>query len=354
MGRAVRALALCDEFGIDRLRFVERSDKEIGPEQIRIQPLVVSLNYRDLLMVKGLYNPRQPLPLIPCSDALAVVTEVGSSVTSLVPGTRVCPVFCPGWLDGALSRETLRSTLGGPLDGTLATSMILHQEEVVQVPDFLSDAQASTLPCAALTAYHALFGEGRPLETGQTVLVQGTGGVSVFAMQFALAIGAKVIATSKSDEKLSRLESLGVDMTINYREEPSWGRRVAKFANASQGVDHVVEVGGAGTLEESLSAVRAGGTISLIGVLAGTSRPLNILPILMRNIRLQGIFVGSRTLFEEMLGFMEQHQVVPIVDRVFDFDDAVEAFRYLGRGEHFGKVCVRVSDPTPISSNPRQ
>jgi NADPH:quinone reductase-like Zn-dependent oxidoreductase len=350
----VRALAMCDEFGIDHLRFVERSDAEIGPAQIRIQPLAVSLNYRDLLMVRGLYNPRQPLPLIPCSDAVATVIEVGTAVTSVVPGARVCPVFCPGWLDGEVSRVKLRSTLGGPLDGTLATSMVLHHSEVVEVPDYLSDAQASALPCAALTAYHALFGEGRPLEAGQTVLVQGTGGVSVFAMQFALAIGAKVIATSKSEEKLARLQSLGVEMAINYREEPSWGRLVAKFANAAQGVDHVVEVGGAGTLEESISAVRYGGTISLIGVLAGTSRPLNILPILMRNIRLQGIFVGSRKLFEEMVVFLEQHQVAPIVDRVFDFDDAVEAFRYLGRGEHFGKVCVRVSDAPHISTKPRQ
>lgn len=298
----------------------------------------VSLNYRDLLMVRGHYNPRQPLPLVPCSDGVGVVDAVGDGVDRVAVGDRVATVFAQGWLAGAPEASLVRSTLGGPLDGTLAESMVLSAEGVVKVPAHLSDVQAATLPCAAVTAWSALAGQGSVC-AGDTVLVQGTGGVSIFALQLAQLLGARVIVTSSSDAKLERARALGAWQTVNYRATPEWGKAVRALTEG-RGVDHVVEVGGAGTLEQSLKAVRVGGSVSVIGVLSGTRSSVDVIPILMGNVRLQGILVGSRADFEAMNRAIDAHRLEPVVDRVFPFAEAQAAFEHLASGSHLGKICI--------------
>jgi NADPH:quinone reductase-like Zn-dependent oxidoreductase len=335
----VNVIEIHQAFGLENLRLAERPQPEPGPGQVLLRMRAASLNYRDLLMVQGSYNPRQPLPLIPCSDGAGVVEAVGEGVSRVQPGQRVATLFSQGWMSGEPTREKLRSTLGGPLDGALAEVMVLPEDGVIPVPEHLSDEQAATLPCAALTAWSALVVQGG-VKAGDTVLLQGTGGVSLFALQFAKLLGARVILTSSSDEKLERGRALGADETINYRTDPDWGKTALKLTGG-RGVDHVVEVGGAGTLAQSLRAVRFGGSLSVIGVLSGESSPLNILPILMKNVRLQGILVGHREGFEAMNRAITQGRLVPTVDRVFSFEDAREAFEYLASGRHFGKICLR-------------
>jgi NADPH:quinone reductase-like Zn-dependent oxidoreductase len=298
----------------------------------------VSLNYRDLLMVRGHYNPRQPLPLIPCSDGVGVVTAVGEGVSRVTVGDRVASCFFQTWIGGSPTAEKLSGTLGGPLDGTLVEKMVLSEDGVVAVPEHLSDTEAATLSCAALTAWSALVEQGT-VGSDDTVLVQGTGGVSVFALQIARNLGARVIVTSSTDAKLQRALELGAWRTINYTDDPAWGKTVRKLTDGV-GVDQVVEVGGAGTLEQSLKAVRVGGQISVIGVLSGISSELNIIPILMQNIRLQGILVGSRDGFERMNRFLATHEIHPVVDQVIPFDGALEAFKRMASAAHFGKIVV--------------
>ncbi|HEY0554266.1 MAG TPA: NAD(P)-dependent alcohol dehydrogenase, partial [Thermoanaerobaculia bacterium] len=238
----MRAIEIQGAFGLDHLALVERPDPRPGPGQALVRLRAASLNFRDLLTVEGKYNPKQKLPLIPCSDGAGEVVTVGEGVTRVQPGDRVCTVFAQKWLAGRPTRERLRSTLGGPLDGTLAELAVFDQEGLVKTPDSLTDEEAATLPCAAVTAWSALVTEGG-LTAGDTVLVQGTGGVSLFALQLAKILGARVIATSSSDEKLARVREMGADETINYREVPAWGVR-AKELTGGAGVDHVVEVGG--------------------------------------------------------------------------------------------------------------
>jgi NADPH:quinone reductase-like Zn-dependent oxidoreductase len=328
-------------FGLDHLRQAERPEPAPGPGELLVAVKAVSLNRRDLMTVEGVYNPKQRLPLIPCSDAAAEVLAVGAGVTRFAPGDRVCPLFAREWLCGEPERERLRSTLGGPLDGTLAERMTVPAESAVAIPGHLSDEEASTLPCAALTAWSAVVTHGRT-RPGGTVLVLGTGGVALFALQFALYAGARVIVTSSSDDKLERVRDLGAWESINYRTEPDWARPV-KELTSGRGVDLVVEVGGAETLRQSLHAVRTGGTIAMIGALSGGEAPLSVIPILMRQIRVQGVLVGDREGFEAMNRALAAGDLRPVVDRVFGFDEAVEAFRYMESGEHFGKVVVRVA-----------
>jgi NADPH:quinone reductase-like Zn-dependent oxidoreductase len=241
-------------------------------------------------------------------------------------------------MGGRPSVEDLRSTLGGPLDGTLAELMVLPDTGVIRVPEHLSDAEAATLPCAALTAWNALAEHGR-VAAGDTVLVQGTGGVSIFALQFAQLLGARVIVTSRSDDKLVKARRLGAWQEINSLDDREWGK-TARALTDGIGVDHIVEVGGAGTLGQSLQAIRIGGEISLIGVLAGGASELSIVPVFMKNVRIQGLLVGSRQAFERMNRAIAQHELLPVVDRVFPFAEVVEAFEHLRSGAHFGKVCV--------------
>ncbi|MEO1367067.1 MAG: NAD(P)-dependent alcohol dehydrogenase [Acidobacteriota bacterium] len=325
-------------FGLDHLQPAERDDPRPGPGQVLLNMRAVSLNYRDFLMVTGRYNPRQPLPLIPCSDGVGTVEEVGDGVEDLAVGDRVATVFSQGWLAGEPTQAKIRSTLGGPLDGTLAEKMVLDATGVVAVPPELSDIEAATLPCAALTAWSALSVYG-DVRAGDTVLVQGTGGVSLFALQLAQAMGARVILTSSSDAKLERCRDLGTWAEINYVDEPEWGK-AAKRLTGGRGVDHVVDVGGGATLEQSLAAVRVGGAISVIGILGGVKAELALTPILMRNVRIQGILVGSRESFEAMMRAFAGQRLKPVIDRVFPFDEAREALLYLSGGRHLGKICI--------------
>ncbi len=333
----MKVFEIRDAFGLDHLVSGERPEPQPAPGQVLIQMRAASLNYRDLMMVNGIYNPRQPLPLIPCSDGAGEVVAVGEGVRRLAVGDRVATLFHQRWHGGEPTQDKLRATLGGPLDGTLAELAVLPEEGVAKVPEHLSDVEAATLPCAALTAWSALTSGG--VRAGDTVLVQGTGGVSLFALQLAVALGARVIVTSSSDVKLETAKKLGAWRQINYREDPDWGR-TARELTGDAGVDHVVEVGGAGTLAQSLRALRVGGSISVIGVLSGASTEINIVPILVQSVRLQGILVGSREGFEAMNRALDLHRIRPVVDRVFPFDEAREALAYFAGQRHVGKVCI--------------
>ncbi len=330
-----------DGFGLDALKQGERPKPSPGPGEVLVRIKAASLNYRDLMVVKGQYNPKMPLPRIPLSDAAGEVVEVGPGVDRVKVGQRVAGIFMQRWIAGEIDDDKAKSALGGAIDGLLAEYAVLHQDGVVPVPEHLSYEEAATLPCAAVTAWHALVTEGQ-VKPGDSVLVQGTGGVSLFALQFARLAGARVIITSSSDEKLERARKLGASECINYKETPEWGDRV-RALTGGRGVDCVVEVGGAGTLGQSLRAVRTGGRIALIGVLAGVGQA-NTLPILMKNVRVQGIFVGSREMFEAMNRAIAQHQLRPVVDRVFPFGEVVEALRYMESAAHFGKICIRTND----------
>jgi NADPH:quinone reductase-like Zn-dependent oxidoreductase len=325
--------------GPDALRMEVLPDPRPGTGEALVRIRAAALNFRDLLVAKGQYGRNLPLPLIPLSDGAGEVAEVGPGVTRVKPGDRVAATFMTGWLDGPPSEEKARTALGGAVDGVLAEVRVFPQEALVPVPEHLSYEEASTLPCAAVTAWHALM-EGRGLTPGDTVLVQGTGGVSLFALQFARLAGARVIATSSKDDKLQRARTLGACDGINYRSTPDWDKAVRALTDGV-GVDHVIEVGGAGTLGKSLKAVRMGGRISLIGVLSGAG-DVSFVPILMRNIDVQGIFVGSRAMFEAMNRAITLHQLRPVVDRVFAFDQVPAALQYLETGAHFGKVVIRV------------
>jgi len=296
----------------------------------------VSLNYRDLLIAGGKYTHFAD-DVILASDAAGEVVAVGEGVTRFKTGDRVAANFFLGWIDGGYQREYGKTSLGGAVPGVLATARVFDQRTLVRIPDHLSYEEGATLPCAAVTAWHALSGT----KPGDTILILGTGGVAVFALQFAKLHGARVIITSSSDEKLAKAKELGADETINYRTTPEWEQEVLRLTNG-RGADNVLELGGAGTLAKSIASVRAGGQVSVIGVINGTVEPLNISAILP-NIRLQGIYVGSVAMFEEMNRAIALHRLRPVIDRVFPFDEAPEALRYLEAAQHFGKVAISFS-----------
>lgn len=325
--------------GIDAIRPAERPDPKPGPRQALVRMRAASLNFRDLMIVKGVYNPNIPLPRIPLSDGVGEVVEVGAEVTRVKPGDRVAGIFMQGWIDGEPSPQKAATALGGEIDGVLAEYVALHEDGLVHVPEHLTDEQAATLPCAAVTAWNALAVSGS-VRPGDTVLTLGTGGVSLFALQFAKLMGARVIITSSSDAKLLRAEGLGAHEGINYKKTPEWHKRVLELTGG-RGVDHVVELGGAGTLPQSLQAIRMGGHISLIGVLTGAGG-FNPIPLLMKHACLQGIFVGSRAMFESMNQAIALHKLAPVVDRVFAFEQIHEALRHVESGAHFGKIVIRI------------
>jgi len=338
----MKAVEVKGSFGLENLELTEREQPgPVGPGEVLLRMKAASLNYRDLLTVQGFYNPKLPLPLIPCSDGVGEVVEVGPGVTRAGVGDRVAPTFFQGWASGRPTLEKVATTLGGPLDGVLAETMLINQNGLVKVPEHLTDEQAATLPCAAVTAWSALVTQG-DVKAGDTVLVQGTGGVALFALRFAKLLGARVVIISSSDEKLQRALEMGADHGINYKSTPKWGK-AARDWTGGVGVDHIIELGGAGTLQESLQAIGLGGQISMIGVLAGGMKELNILPVLMRNVRVQGIFVGHRESFEDMNRAIVQHGLEPDVDRVFPLEGIREAFALMKSGGHFGKICVPVS-----------
>lgn len=326
-------------FGFDGLKLVERPQPEPKANEVLLKMRAWSLNYRDLMIVSGRYNPRLRFPLVPLSDGVGEVVAVGADVTRVKVGDRVATTFFERWVSGELTDDLAKTARGGGgRDGVLAEFVALHEDGVVHVPAHLSDEAAATLPCAALTAWNALITQGN-IKAGDTVLVLGTGGVSIFALQFALMSGARVIVTSSSDEKLARARALGAHEGINYQTHPDWEEQARALTNG-RGVDHVVEVGGAGTLAKSLRAARRNGTVSLIGVLSGAGE-VNPIPILMNSLRVQGIYVGSREMFEAMNAAIGLHQMRPVVDRIFPFADVRAAMEYMASGVHFGKVCIR-------------
>jgi NADPH:quinone reductase-like Zn-dependent oxidoreductase len=338
----MRAWRLSVSFGIDRLELEERPDPVLGPEDVRVRVRAVSLNYRDVLMVEHGIAPRGvQLPLLPCSDAAGEVVEVGSGVSRVKVGDRVASTVFQRWLDGdTLQPADYGSVLAGGLDGVLADQVVLDEDGLVPVPEHLSDEEASTLPCAAVTAWQALVTRGR-VRAGETILVQGTGGVAIFALQFGLVAGARAIVTSKSDEKLERARALGAWQTINYVTTPDWAERALELTGGT-GVDHVIEMGGPGTTDESIKAARPGGTVSLIGVLTGLGARIDPHPIAIKGLRVQGIRVGSRAMFEDMNRGISVNGLKPVIDRVFPFDQAREALRYLQAAQHVGKVVIAV------------
>ena len=325
-------------YGIDNLHMAEAAEPKPGPGQIVVNMKSASLNYRDLLTVIG-YGGGFPLPLIPFSDGAGEVAAVGAGVTRVAVGDKVCPLFFQSWLSGPIVAESRNKPLGGPLSGVLQQKMLLDADGVSKFPAYLSFEEAATLPCAGLTAWRAITIEA-PVGPGDTVLVQGTGGVSIFALQFAKARGATVIATSSSDEKLERAKKLGADHTINYKKTEDWGR-VAREMTGGRGVDVVVEVGGENTLNQSFDAARVGGSIVIIGVLGGFSSPVMIPVVFGKNLHIHGISVGSREQFDDMAANIAKWKLKPVVDKTFAFAEVPEALRLMQAGGHFGKIAIR-------------
>ena len=325
--------------GLENLALVECDEPKPAPREVVVKFHAASLNYRDLLFAEGLYNPRPNLPAVPLSDGAGEVTAVGEGVTKWQAGDRVCPAFFQGWIEGPRTAEKTRSALGaGEMDGVLREFGAFHEEGLVRIPAALSDEEAATLPCAAVTAWHALVDIGK-IKAGDTVLTLGTGGVSIFAVQFAKLHGARVIATSSSDEKLARARALGADETINYKTTPDWEKKVLELTGG-EGVDLTLEVGGIGTLPRTMRATRYGGRVSLIGVLSGIAGDVPIGPILHKMLQINGIYVGSHAMFADLNRVLAQHRIEPVLDRVFDFAEMPAAFQYFQKGLHFGKVCV--------------
>ena len=336
----MKAYELQGPEGIDGMKLVEKPTPVPGPGQVLVRLKAATLNYRDLLTVKGGYGSRQKFPLIPLSDGAGVVESVGPGVKTIAPGDRVIGSFFEGWLGGEPSEIKMRTSLGGAVDGVLCEYRLWPAQAVVRTPDHLTDAEAASLPCAGLTAWSAVvkLGNTRP---GQTILTQGTGGVSLFALQFAKMMGARVIATSSSDAKIERLKQLGADITINYKSTPDWGKLARQ--TTGHGVDLVVEVGGVGTLNESIRATRIGGTIAFIGVLAGPPQAESRLPLMvMQQQRLQGTTVGSVEDLQAMVDAIAANRMKPVVDKTFAFAEAKEAFAHMASGAHFGKVAIAI------------
>ncbi|QHO74267.1 NAD(P)-dependent alcohol dehydrogenase [Bradyrhizobium sp. CCBAU 051011] len=326
--------------GIDGLALVDKPVPEPGEGQVLVRIKAATLNYRDLITVKGGYGSRQKFPLVPLSDGAGVVEQVGPGVREFAPGDRVIGSFFESWISGEPSEAKMRAALGGSVDGVLTQYRIFPKHALVRTPEHLSDIEAAALPCAGVTAWSAVVKLGG-IRPGQLVLTQGTGGVSLFAIQFAKMCGARVIATSSSDAKIERLKTLGADFTLNYKATPDWGKKAREWSG--HGVDLVVEVGGVGTLNESIRATRIGGTIAFIGVLAGPPSSDSRLPLMvMQQQRLQGVTVGSVEDLQAMVDGIATSRMKPVVDRTFTFDQAKQAFAHMESGAHFGKVAIEI------------
>ncbi len=335
----MKAYQIRDEWSLEHIELVEIPKPSPGPGEVLVEMKASSLNYRDMVVANRGYGSKTGnLPLIPVSDGVGIVRELGDGVSRVAIGDRICPLFMQGWISGPPNRERLSTTLGGPIDGEMAEFRCFPQDSVSKVPEELTDLEASTLPCAALTAWSALVEEGK-LQPGESVLIQGTGGVSLFALQFAKICGARCILISGSNEKMKRAQELGADEVLNYQDLPEWGKQVRDFSGG-EGVDHIVEVGGPETLPQSLRAIRPGGTISMIGVLSGSEMKAQLGLIVTRQIRLQGITVGHRDGFEAMASAINASGMKPIVDQVYPFTSLPEAMHSLSEAKHFGKICL--------------
>jgi NADPH:quinone reductase-like Zn-dependent oxidoreductase len=327
--------------GIEALARTERPDPKPAYRQVLVKVTACSLNFRDLGIVRGTYRMPVRDNIIPLSDGAGEVVAIGGGVTRVKVGDKVAGCFFQRWPGGEPSPDVQSSALGGAIDGMLADYALLEEDGVVKVPAHLSIEEGATLPCAAVTAWHAMF-EHAKLIGGQTVLLQGTGGVSIFALQLARAMGIQAIITSSSDDKLARAKKLGATHGINYKTTPDW-EKVAMEFTGGRGVDHVVEVGGAGTLAKSFGAIRLGGRISMIGGLGGAATELDPRLIMARRANIQGISVGSTQMFEALNRAVAANAIKPVIDRVFGFDEVQAAYKHMASGAHFGKIVIRVS-----------
>lgn len=336
----MRALNVSEPWGLDNLRVVEQPDPTPGPGEVLVRMRACSLNYRDWLMVNGIYGrgPAGAGPITPFSDGCGIVEAVGAGVTRVKPGDRIATLFFQDWVSGPPTLPKLSSALGFPIPGAGRELATFNENGVSKVPDFLTDEQVATLPCAALTAWRALFEDAR-LQPGDSVVLQGTGGVSIFGLQFAHAAGYRTLITSSSDDKLQRAKDLGADVVINYRETPEWSRPVRE-ATGGVGADLVIEVGGGGTIDQSMKCVKIGGHIAIVGVVAGPGEGFNPAMLIGNSAKLQGISVGSRDMFEAMCRAIEQHRISPVVDEVFPLTEARAAFEAMAAGRHFGKIVL--------------
>jgi NADPH:quinone reductase-like Zn-dependent oxidoreductase len=336
----VRALQVKDPWGLDALEIVDAPDPTPGPGEVLVRMRAVSLNYRDLLMVQGMYARGATAggPITPFSDGCGVVEAVGAGVTRVAPGDRVATLFFQRWISGPPNLDKLSSSLGSPIPGAGRELATFSQDGVSRVPEFLTDQQVATLPCAALTAWRALF-EDADLRPGDTVVLQGTGGVSIFGLQFAHAAGLRTLITSSSDEKLARAKAMGADHLVNYRQEPEWSKPV-RAVTGGVGADLIIEVGGGGTIEQSMKAIRIGGHVAIVGVVAGLGGGFNTAVLIGNSAKLQGLTVGSRDMFEAMCRFMDLHRIAPVVDKLFPWTEARAAFAAMQGGEHFGKIVL--------------
>lgn len=337
----MKAYELQKNDGFASLTQVERPTLPLGAHDVRVRVRAVSLNFRDLVMARAAKRSRAK-PIVPTSDGAGDVVEVGDAVTRVSVGDRVMANFFPAWREGEPSAAYHDAALGGSIDGMLAEEVVLREDAWVKVPAHLSFEEAATLPCAGVTAHNALF-ESATLRPGETVLLQGTGGVSIFALQLAKTAGARAIITSQSAEKRERARKLGADETIDYKATPEWGD-AARALTEGRGVDVVVEVGGPGTFDQSVAALRYGGTMSILGVLTGTRGEVNTYDLFHKALRVHGVYVGSVKMFESLCRTLTVNQIHPVVDRVFPFSEARSAYEYLASGQHFGKVVIRIAD----------
>ena len=328
--------------GPEGLKLVDRAVPEPDDHEVVVRIKAASLNYRDLVVLRGQYDRKPVQGRVPLSDGAGEVVAVGAAVTKFKIGDRVAACFFQGWSSGQFKAEMHRTALGGQIDGVLAEQAKFHEEGLVHLPENYSFEEGATLPCAAVTAWQSLITRGQ-LVPGETVLLLGTGGVSIFGLQIAKSAGAKVIITSSSDEKLEHALKLGADATINYKTTPEWGKAAAALAG-NDGVDHVVEVGGAGTFLQSVRACRFGGKIGMIGILSGVETKTEIFPIVHKCATIFGIYVGSREMFEALNRALGQSKIHPVIDKVFPFGSAPDAYGYMASGSHFGKVVIKVGE----------
>jgi NADPH:quinone reductase-like Zn-dependent oxidoreductase len=334
----MKVVEIRDNFGVDSMQLVERPDPVPGPGQAVLKMRAFSINYRDLLVVNGVGRWKPPLPRIPLSDGVGIVTATGNGVSRVKVGDRVAPIFYPNWLEGGAAPEKMGQALGGAAaDGVLAGYTLCDEASLVQVPAHLTDEEAATLPCAGVTAWSAVVTTG-PITPGDSVVVLGTGGVSIFALQFARLLGARVIVTSSSDQKLARAKELGAAAVINYKATPDWPKVVMELTNGA-GADCVVDT--VGGLKEAIAAVRLGGTVSFVGLLIGMTSKVDLVAFMGKSARVGAVDVGSRAMFQAMNKAIEFHAMRPVVDRVFGFSELRDALNYLKDARHFGKICLR-------------
>jgi NADPH:quinone reductase-like Zn-dependent oxidoreductase len=327
--------------GIESLAKVDLPEPKPQHRQVKVKVAACSLNFRDLGIVRGTYRMPVRDKVVPLSDGAGEVVEIGEGVTRVKVGDKVASCFFQRWVGGEPSQTVQSSALGGAIDGMLTEYAVLEEDGVVKLPEHLSVVEGATLPCAAVTPWHAMMAHAK-LIAGQSVLLQGTGGVSIFALQFAHAMGVTAIITSSSDDKLARAKKLGAAHTVNYKATPDWEKAAVAFTGG-RGVDHVVEVGGAGTLTRSFGAIRIGGKISMIGGLSGAATELNPGLIMARRANIQGISVGSTEMFEAMNAAISANAIKPVIDREFGFDEAQAAYQHMASGAHFGKIVIRMS-----------